>query len=152
MRAVYLSEIAKIDTIRSMKEQSLPYENELKRFFSTYPEVCLVYYFGSQVSGNMGPLSDFDFGIWTSESNSVKIIRLKAELLARIGEIVGRDLVDIVMLNTAESPELKYDIICSGKLIFEREPYKVLVEPKIMNEYFDFSSMMKRHGLSQAYE
>ena len=42
-----------------------------------------------------------------------------------------------------------YTIIREGKLIYEREPYKVILEPRILNEYFDFRAMMLRNGLSR---
>jgi len=45
-------------------------------------------------------------------------------------------------------PEMKYAIITEGILLYEKEPYRVIVEPRILNEYFDFRIMLKRHGLT----
>ena len=55
----------------------------------------------------------------------------------------------MVILNLAESPEFKYDVIKNGKLIFEREPFKVVVEPRILNEYFDFRDLLLRYDLTK---
>jgi hypothetical protein len=49
----------------------------------------------------------------------------------------------------AELKKLKYSIIKDGNLIFEKEPFKVIVEPKILNEYFDFHAMLLRHRLTR---
>jgi len=53
------------------------------------------------------------------------------------------------MLNLIEGPELKYNIIKEGKLIYEKEPYKVLIEPRILNEYFDFRMSLLRYNLTK---
>jgi hypothetical protein len=73
---------------------------------------------------------------------------LKFELMDKISRVLGSDKVDIVILNLVESPEMKYNIVKEGKLIYEEEPYKVLIEPKILTEYFDFHSMLLRHNLT----
>jgi hypothetical protein len=62
--------------------------------------------------------------------------------------LLKTDAVDVVMLNDLENTEMKYFIIAHGKLIFEREPYKVLVEPRILHEYFDFREMLLRYKLT----
>ena len=67
----------------------------------------------------------------------------------KISRLLGTDKIDVVILDMAESPELKYSIIKEGKLIYEKEPYRVLLEPKILNEYFDFHSILSRYGLTK---
>jgi hypothetical protein len=59
-------------------------------------------------------------------------------------------MIDIVILNLARSPELKYQIINGGRLIYEKEPFKVLIEPRILNEYFDFQKMLLKYNLTEA--
>jgi len=56
----------------------------------------------------------------------------------------------LLILHTVETPELKYNIIAEGKLIYEKEPYKILVESKILNEYFDFYNLFARNNLTKA--
>jgi len=68
----------------------------------------------------------------------------------QISRLLKSDKVDVVLLNEVASPEMKYLVISTGRLIFEREPYKVLVEPKILHEYFDFREMLLRYKLTSA--
>lgn len=128
--------------------------NEVKRqlqpIFQSFDEVKLVYLFGSQVTGKAGPLSDFDFAVYVGTTDVTKTHEILFELQDKIGRALKSDKVDVVALNITESPELKYNIIKEGALIFEREPFKVLVEPRILNEYFDFHQELLRHGLTQA--
>ncbi|MDI3531356.1 MAG: uncharacterized protein PWP60_1205 [Candidatus Atribacteria bacterium] len=116
--------------------------------FESYPEIKLVYLFGSRATGKHSPLSDCDFAVYLDTDSFKRMHDIRFELYDRIGRILKEDNVDIVILNLVESPEFKYLIIKEGKLIFEREPYKVLVEPGILNEYFDFQMLLRRYGLT----
>ena len=49
-----------------------------------------------------------------------------------------------------EMPELKYNIISQGVLLFERGPHRIVVEPKILNEYFDFVYLLRKYKLTKA--
>jgi len=75
---------------------------------------------------------------------------IKSLLMDELSRALETDKVDIVVLNIAESPEIKYRIIKDGKLIYEKEPYRVLIEPRILQTYFDFHQMLVRHGLTKA--
>ncbi len=123
---------------------------KVKSVFENYPAVKLAYVFGSQVRGKIGPMSDYDFAVYLNEFDKKKIFEIKLELLNKLSQVLATDKVDLVILNTAQSPELKYNIIKEGKLIFEREPFKVLVEPKILNEYFDFYTQLLKYGLTHS--
>jgi predicted nucleotidyltransferase len=118
--------------------------------FNKYPEVKLVYLFGSQARKDVGVISDYDFAIYVDIQDKKRIFDIKIELLNQLAQILKTDKVDLVILNMCESPELKFNIIKEGKLIFEREPFKILIEPKILNEYFDFHTMLLKHSLTQA--
>lgn len=122
---------------------------QLESVFKNYPEIKLVYLFGSRATGKSGPLSDYDFAFYLDEKDKKKMSDLKLVLMAKLGHLLKTDKIDLVILNMAESPELKYNIIKEGKLIFEQEPFKVLVEPKILNEYFDFHSLLLRYNLTK---
>ena len=52
------------------------------------------------------------------------------------------------MLDSAHNPVLKYNAIYEGILLYEKGPYKVQVEPRILNEYFDYTQNMVRHQLT----
>jgi predicted nucleotidyltransferase len=122
----------------------------LAPIFESFPELKLAYFFGSRNLGTEGPLSDYDFAVYTDERNSLKVHDLRLRLMGRLCQVLKSDRVDVVMLNAAVSPELKYQAICTGTLLFAREPFKVLVEPRVLNEYFDHRDLLRRNGLTQA--
>jgi hypothetical protein len=71
-------------------------------------------------------------------------------LLDQLSRILDVDRVDIAILNLSEMPEFKFNVIKDGYLIYEEEPFRVIVEPKILNEYFDFKLLLSRYGLTKA--
>ncbi len=75
---------------------------------------------------------------------------IRLTLMAELSRALKKDAVDVIVLNAIDSPELKYDVISQGKLLFEREPFRILVEPRILNEYFDFRDSLRRYGLTKA--
>ena len=79
-----------------------------------------------------------------------EIARIQFQLMDELALFLGTDKVDVVVLDSSKTPELKYNILQEGKLIFEREPFRVIVEPRILNEYFDFHLSLKGHGLTRA--
>jgi len=117
--------------------------------FQSFPQIKLAYFFGSRATGTNGPLSDYDFAVYYNEKDATKIFGLKSQLHDKLSRLLKTDNIDIVTLDTAESPELKYQIIKDGQLIFEQEPYRVLIEPKILNEYFDYKMMMQKYNLTK---
>lgn len=122
----------------------------VKAIFKLYPEIKVVYFFGSKATGEDGPLSDYDFAVYLDEKDKKRMFDIKFELFDRLSRLLKTDRVDMVILNLTESPELKYNIIKEGKVIFEEEPFRILLEPKILNEYFDFHYMLSKYNLTQA--
>lgn len=118
--------------------------------FASYQAIKLVYFFGSRATGEAGPMSDYDFAIYADNFTTKKMFDLKIELGGKLSLALKTDQVDVVVLNLAKNSELKYNIIKEGILIFEREPYRLIMEPKILNEYFDFHTMLVRHKLTKA--
>lgn len=130
-----------------MKKKQL---NSLKAIFKAYPKIKLVYLFGSRAHGEEGPLSDYDFALYLDEKDKKKNLHIKFALMDKLCRLLKTDEIDIVLLNRAEGPELKYDIIANGRLIYEKEPYRVIVEPRILNEYFDFRHLLLKYQLTKA--
>ncbi len=114
----------------------------------TFPEIKLLYFFGSRATGNSGPMSDYDFGIYLDDCE--KNVFLQVELQAKLSLILVTDDVDVVVLNTVQNPLLAFNIIFTGKLLYEVEPYKIMIEPKIMNKYFDFKMEIDHNYLTKA--
>ena len=123
---------------------------KLNKVFQSYPQIKLVYLFGSQAKGEVGPLSDHDFAIYFDEKDPRKMFDIKLEVLGQLSGVLRSDSIDIVILNLSEIPELKFNVIKEGDLIYEEEPFRVIVEPKILNEYFDFKLLLDRYGLTKA--
>ena len=127
-------------------------ENEIKNLtsiFQLYSQVKLVYFFGSRTKGKEGPLSDYDFAIYLDEKDKNKRFELRLNILAKLSIKAKTDAVDVIVLNDTQSPEFKYGIIKEGKLIYQEDPYKMLVEPRILNEYFDFIYGLRKYGLTK---
>lgn len=118
--------------------------------FEEYHQVKLVYIFGSRARENIGPLSDYDFAVYLDEKDSIKRFDIRLELMGKISSKLKTDSVDLVIINDITEPELKFNIINDGKLIIEREPFKILIETKIMTEYIDFHDSLLRHNLTKA--
>ena len=127
-------------------------QDNYKKIFKKYPQVKLAYLFGSQANGAAGPMSDYDFAVYLDEKDSAKRFDVRLNLMSQLGLLLKTDAVDVVVINDTESPDLKYDIIKEGKLILEKQPYKILIEPRILNEYFDFNlSLFKNNLTKKAY-
>lgn len=125
-------------------------EKSVLRIFESYPEIKLVYLFGSTAKGNRGPMSDYDFAVFLGSKDKKMIARTQFQLMDDLSRCLKTDRVDVIMLDLVDATELKYNIIHEGQLIFEREPFRVLFEPRVLNEYFDFHLMLKRHALTRA--
>ena len=121
--------------------------NKIKTLCVKYSAVKLLYLFGSQANGTAGTLSDYDFATYIKDDES-KDLFLLPELSVGIGKILASDKIDICDLAKIDAPELAFEII-NGSLIYEVEPYKILVEPVIMNVYFDFKIGLRKNFLTK---
>jgi predicted nucleotidyltransferase len=126
------------------------YLEQFQKIFAFYSQIKLVYLFGSTARNDRGPMSDYDFAIFLGNKDNIEVTRIRFELMDKLSRALNTENVDIVMLDITKSPELKYNILQEGQLIFEREPFRVLYEPSVLNEYFDFSAMLQKHGLTRA--
>lgn len=127
-----------------MKKQT----TAIQTVFKNFPQVKLAYAFGSQVSGQAGPTSDYDFAVYLHPKNQTRQFDTKLKLQTALSRLLRTDAVDVVILNTLENPEMKYRIIAEGELLIQQPGYTSLVEPKILNEYFDFQAELRRNGLT----
>lgn len=123
---------------------------ELRALFEANKKVALVYLFGSQATNSADNRSDFDFAIYFDESDVIERSNRLFVLATDIAKILNTDAIDAHSLNDIEAPVLRYTIISEGKLLFEREPFKVIMEPLILNMYFDFVYLLKKYNLTQA--
>lgn len=124
------------------------YQKKLSAIFKKEKTVKVAYLFGSQASGTANAASDYDFAVFLNSRAIKKNYETKFSLMDKLGRLLGTDKIDIVVLDDTDKPELKYNIIKDGIVIFEKEPYRVLLEPKIMNEFFDFRFSLVKNNLS----
>lgn len=105
-------------------------------------EVRLVYLFGSQAGGAIGPLSDVDLGVLLDRD--APAAQLRAELAFRFAEALGGPPVDLVILNQAPI-ELAYAVIAQGSLLYERNLVdRVEYEADVMSRYGDFLPFLRQ--------
>jgi len=124
------------------------YLPKLNNLFSQYKEIKLVYLFGSQATKKITPLSDFDFALYLAPNIPIKKEKeIVLELISEISLIVKNNTIEIVSLNRPFSSLLKFNILKEGLLIYQKPPYKVLIEPAIYNEYFDFKTFSQAFNL-----
>ncbi len=125
-------------------------KEKIRNIFELYPQIKLVFLFGSRARGKAGPLSDYDFAVYLDEKDAQKRFDVRLRLMNRLSKELGTDNIDVLVLNDIKSPEVKYSIIKEGVLLHEQEPYKVLLVPRILNEYFDFMHGLRKYGLTKA--
>ena len=114
-------------------------EGSLKNFGQDHREVVALYLFGSEATGRTGPLSDLDLAVLLDESKVKPRRRLDAQLnlLAETMRASGRFDVDLVLLNEA-TPLLAYEVVRSGRLLFERDRQKrITFEANAVCRYLD---------------
>lgn len=98
----------------------------------------------ARARGDAGPLSDYDFAVYFGGMSPTEAFDLKLSLLNDLSRALGTDAVDLVILDNIDAPELGYQIVSGGNLLVDREPYKVIVEPRLMSAYFDFKAVRNR--------
>ncbi len=133
-----------------MYKESEKIQERVKTVFPDQESVGIAYLYGSRARGESGRRSDYDFSVYLTELDPVKRSEIRSFLISELTKKLGTDNVDVVVLNDLESSELKYNIIRDGAVMFEREPYRILVEPEILNEYFDFVYLLRKYHLTTA--
>ena len=113
------------------------------RVIVKHPNVILAYLFGSQVRGEIGPLSDIDVALLLNDADATGMIR--SNLRASLTAATDPERVDVVFLNRAPV-ELAYAIVAGGELIYERDAYtRVEYEAKTMSLYCDYLPVLRAH-------
>lgn len=109
------------------------------------PQIVLAYIFGSTATNTRGPMSDYDFAVYLDEPDIKKRYDIKFSLMGKLSQTLKTNKVDVAVINDTDNVYLKHAIISKGKILFEKEPHKVIVEPKILNEYFDFRMLIDKY-------
>ncbi|HEY4514998.1 MAG TPA: nucleotidyltransferase domain-containing protein [Candidatus Paceibacterota bacterium] len=125
-------------------------EWNIQECVSKMGEVKLLYLFGSQARGEQGPMSDYDFAVYLDEVSRDKMSNVQIDLINAFSKILETDKIDVLVLNKSDNSVLNYMAIAESKLLYETEPYLLIVEPRIVSEYIDYTEAMRRHGLTKA--
>ena len=123
--------------------------SKIKEVCQKYPQIKLLYVFGSRARGDFGPMSDYDFAVYLDEKDSQKRFMIKLDLIGAFASILKSNDVDVAVINDAESPFFKYSVIKDGILIFENGFFKVAVETSIMTEYFDLRESFLKYNFAK---
>ena len=116
-------------------------EDKLRAIPERFPAVRLMYLFGSQVTGDLGPLSDYDLGILLAPSADSS--ELRARLHHEIAVLLAETKVDVVWLRRAPV-ELAYAIICQGVVVYQRDlATRVEFEARTMSQYGDYLPVLR---------
>ncbi len=93
---------------------------------------------GSQASGETGPLSDTDIGVWLQPDVSAQArAKLRLELADAAARALRTGEVDLVILNGAP-PLLRHRAMRDGERLLERDPRaRVRLETEALLEYLD---------------
>jgi len=99
---------------------------KLRRFFeqSSVPGLLAVYLFGSVVRDAAHRESDVDVGVLLDRSqyaDRASRNRVRIELTSDLIHVLGRNAVDVVLLNDAP-PELGRNVVTQGERVFCRDP------------------------------
>lgn len=113
----------------------------VQRVIAKHPNIILAYLFGSQVQGDIGPMSDIDVALLLDDADETGMIR--SNLRASLTAAIDQERVDVVFLNRAPI-ELAHAIVVVGELIYERDAYtRVEYEAKIMSLYCDYLPVLR---------
>jgi len=126
-------------------------KEKINEIFSRY-DVIFAYLFGSQLSVEIGRLSDVDIAIYfdealTKQERFNRMLKIGGEL----SSLLKRDDIDIVVLNDAY-PLLAHRVIKQGKVIFSSDEKKRIdFEIRAVMNYLDFKPLLEKYTRETLY-
>jgi hypothetical protein len=108
--------------------------------------VLLAYLFGSQATGQTGPLSDIDIAVYFDETlGNDERFDLRLVVLGELTDLFKTDEIDLVVLNDAP-PLLAHRIIKDGTLLFcGNDKLRVEHEVKVIMKYLDWKPYLDKY-------
>ena len=115
----------------------------IHRVIVRHPSIVLVYLFGSQVQGYIGPMSDVDVAVLLENGSNKG--EISSDLSSSIASALDQEPVDVVFLNRA-NVELAYAVLVDGEPVYERDACtRVEYEAKTMSLYCDYLPVLRAH-------
>ena len=128
-------------TIMKADLQKRKFRKALIEIQNDMPEIKLVYFFGSQVEGSAGPMSDFDLGVLIERTHYGPQVR--SRLSIELAQIIKDERIDVVLLNRVPI-ELAYAVIANGEILYQQDDAtRVEYEARVMGLYFDYLPVLR---------
>jgi predicted nucleotidyltransferase len=107
-------------------------------------KVVLAYLFGSQATGQAGPLSDVDIAVLLkSDVARDQWLEIQLDLASELATLFQRDDVDVVILNQA-TPLLADRVVRFGQRLYEPDPLiRVRFEVETFHRYVDTAPLRR---------
>ena len=114
---------------------------KLSNVLTSLKGISLIYLFGSQAEGRLGPMSDHDLGVLVDRAADGE--QARAWLTHELARALQTDRIDVVWLNRAPI-ELAYAIIAQGKVLYQRDvATRVEYEARVMSRYGDYLPVLR---------
>lgn len=116
-------------------------QNRLAPVFAKFgAQIAVAYLFGSHASGKeTGALSDLDIAVLLTESDAGICLDLRLRLYAEISKALGRNDVDVVVLNTTRNLVFTDEVLRQGQVLVENDPERRFdFEARILHRALDF--------------
>lgn len=121
-------------------------KEKLRRVFSQYPEIELVYLYGSHAAGLQGVDSDLDLAV-SARTDDYAVLKL--DLLEQL-VLCGFERVDIAFFQQA-TPLLRFQMVRHNQLLYCRSDVSSgALFSRCLNDYFDMEPTL--HVQRAAYK
>ncbi len=115
----------------------------LEDYFAGQSQVLVAYVYGSQATGQAGPLSDLDIAVLLAgEPSEAECFDARLEFVGGLMSLLHTNDVDVAILNQVPLV-LRYQVVRTGQVIFCRDR-QAMIEFRVrtLNEYFDFKPLL----------
>jgi uncharacterized protein len=118
---------------------------QLTTFAQTHPEINALYLFGSHARDEATSASDIDVALLLRPEDASRP-DFELELSVALMEALGREEVDVLILNTA-APRWQFEAIAHGRLVFSRdEETRLAWALRVLDTYYDMQPFLAEYS------